>query len=184
MTSYFPRHTVAWKLEEPAAFRRLSLSLLEMAAVTGILFRAFRALALTHGPSGSWAYVGGTVALGAIFLFGMATVHLGNFTLRQWVWRAPAFGAVEALAEALASLALILLHREPAGTARAHLHDWPQMAIGIFFWRVLAVVAFALLLAGIVQLVRYLLLRRDHRLHTVEKVHEEIVRASGAGHRE
>jgi hypothetical protein len=32
---------------------------------------------------------------------------------------------------------------------------------------------FSLLLAGIVQLVRYILLRRGHRTHTLEAVHHE-----------
>lgn len=176
MTNFFPRHAVTWKLEEPPALRRLSLSIVEMAAVTGVLFRVFRALVLTHGPSNSWLYLGGAFALGAAFMFGMATLHLGNYTLRQWLWRAPLFGAIEGAAEALTSLALTWLHREPAGSERAHMHDWPQLAAGILFWRVVAVVAFALVLAGVVQFVRYLLLRHDHRLHTAEMVHEEIVR--------
>jgi hypothetical protein len=147
-----------------------------MAAVTGVLFRAFHALVITHGPSNSWAYIGGTFALGAIFLFGMATLHLGNYTLRQWIWRAPAFGAIEAAAESVASLVLILLGREPAGTGRAHLHEWPGIAAGIFLWRIVAVVAFALVLSGVVQFVRYMLLRSENRLHTAEKVHEEFVK--------
>jgi hypothetical protein len=78
MTSFFPRHTVTWKIEEPPAFRRLSLSLIEMAAITGVLLRLYRALALTHAPADSWAYLGGTFAIGAVFLLGMATLHLGK----------------------------------------------------------------------------------------------------------
>jgi hypothetical protein len=176
MSNFFPRHTVAWKIEEPPAFRRLTLSIIEMAAVTGVLIRVFRAVVLTHGPSGSWLYLGGTFALGTILLFGMATLHLGNYTLRQWVWRVPAFAAIEAAAESLTSLLLIVLEREPRGTARAELHEWPGIAGSIFLWRVAGVILFALILAGVVQLVRYLLLKRDHRVHTVEAVHEETVR--------
>lgn len=176
MTNFFPRHTVTWKVEEPPALRRLSLSIVEMAVVTGLLFRVFRALVLTHGPSNSWIYLGGAFAIGVIFLFGMATLHLGNYTPRQWLWRAPAFGVIEGAAEALVSLALTWLHREPAGSARARMHDWPQLAVSIVFWRIVAIVGFALVLAGVVRFVRYLLLRRDHRLRTAEKVHEDIVR--------
>ena len=176
MTSFFPRHTVSWKIEEPPAFRRLTLSIVEVAVVTGVLLRLFRAAALTHGPSDSWLYIGGTFAAGAVFLFGMATLHLGNYTLRQWVWRAPVFALIECVSEALTSLALIVLHREPVGTARAVLHDWPSMALTIAFWRLSGLIVFALVLSGVVQLVRYLLLRHDHRVHTAEKVHEEIVR--------
>ena len=30
---------------------------------------------------------------GAVVLFGMCTAHLANFTIRQWMWRAPVFAA-------------------------------------------------------------------------------------------
>ena len=46
MSSFFPRNTVEWRLEEPAAFRRLSLSLVEMALLAGIVLRVLRALTL------------------------------------------------------------------------------------------------------------------------------------------
>jgi hypothetical protein len=174
MTPYFPRQTVEWpKFEEPAAFRRFSMSIWEMALVTGVLFRLYRALAMTTGPTTSWLYFGATLALGALFVLGMATLHLGNFPLKHWLWRAPLFGALEAVAEALTSLGLILAHREPNGSERAHLHEWPEIAASTFFWRFVIVVVFALVLAGVVQFVRYLLLRRDHRVHTAVAVHEE-----------
>jgi hypothetical protein len=180
MTSFFPRHTVTWKIEEPPAFRRLSLSLIEMAAITGVLLRLYRALALTHAPADSWAYLGGTFAIGAVFLLGMATLHLGNYPLRHWTWRAPAFAAVEAIAESATSLLLIALHREPVGTARATFSDWPRLALDMLFWRLIVLVLFAVVLAGVVQLVRRVLLRRDHREHTVTAVHDEIVRQAEA----
>ncbi|HUQ81936.1 MAG TPA: hypothetical protein VM076_12380 [Gemmatimonadaceae bacterium] len=174
MTPYFPRQTAEWpKFEEPAAFRRFSMSIWEMALVTGVLVRLYRALAMTTGPTNSWLYFGTTLALGLLVVLGMATLHLGNYPLKHWLWRAPLFGALEAAAEALTSLGLILAHREPNGSERAHLHEWPGIAAGTFFWRFAIVVLFALVLAGIVQLVRYLLLRRDHRVHTAIAVHEE-----------
>ena len=180
MSKYFPHHTDNWKIEEPPAFRRLSLSLLEMAAITGIVLRLYRSVALTHAPSDSWVYLGATFAAGAIFLAGMTTLHLGNFPLRQWTWRAPAFAAVEAVAESLTSLALISLRREPLGTSRAAFSDWPRIALDVLFWRLTTLIIFAVVLAGVVQLVRYALLRRDHRTHTVDAVHDEIVRQAEA----
>src|SRR5687767_6716719 len=161
MTPFFPHTTVEWKIEEPPAFRRFSMVIWEMALVTGVLFRVYRALAMTVGPTSNWLYFGGAVALGALFVLGMATLHLGNFPLKHWLWRAPAFGALEAAAESLTSLGLILAHREPIGSERAHLHDWVEIAAGTFFWRIVAVSVFAVLLAGVVQSVRYFLLRRE-----------------------
>ena len=94
MPSFFPRHTVEWRLEEPAAFRRLSLSLVEMAVLTGVTLRLYRAIVLTLAAQPGWLFVGVSVAVGAAFLVGMATLHLGNYPLHRWLWRAPAFGLV------------------------------------------------------------------------------------------
>lgn len=173
MPPFFPQVTGTFRLEEPPALRRFSMSLVEMALVTGVVLRLGWALAFTQGPSDSLLFAGGVFALRFITLFGMAALHLGNFTLRHWVWRAPGFAAVEAAAESLTSLGLIALHREPLGSARATFADWPSMASGTLFWRLAAVVLFSLLLAGVVQLVRYRLLKRVHRDHTVAAVHHE-----------
>lgn len=181
MTPYFPRTTVEWKIEEPPAFRRLSRSIWEMALITGVLFRLYRALAMTTGPTDSWVYFGATFAFGILFFLGMATLHVGNFPLKHWLWRAPAFGALEAAAESLTSLGLILAHREPIGSERAHLHDWLEIAARTFVWRLVVVVLFALLLAGVVQFVRYMLLRREDRVHTAVAVHDEIAKHPHGG---
>ena len=178
MTTFFPRQTVHWKLEEPAAFRRLTLSVLEMAVLTGVVLRLYRSLALTHGPSDSWLYLGGSFALGAVLLFGMATAHLGNYTIRQWVWRVPVFAALEATAEMLTSLALIAVDREPLGTSRAEFAHWPSLAAEVLLTRLLALTVYALVLAGIVQFVRYALLKREDRESTAIAIHEDIERQS------
>lgn len=166
----FPRHTITWKLEEPPALRRLSLSLIEMAALTGIVLRLYRAVVLTRGAPESWAYVYGAVLVGSLFFLVMATLHLANFTVRRWLWRAPAFALVEVAAEMLTSLALIAVHREPVGSARAGFHDWLSLAATVFVSRVLGLLLFAAVLAGVVQLVRQVLLRRERRLHTAAAV--------------
>jgi hypothetical protein len=176
VTPYFPHTTVEFKIEEPPAFRRFTMVIWEMALVTGVLYRVYRALALTTGPTDSWIYLGGTFAFGTLFVLGMATLHLGNFPVRHWLWRAPLFGALEAAAESLTSLGLIFLSREPIGSERAHMHDWAGMAAGTFLWRIIWVSLFALLLAGVVQFVRYLLLRRENRVHTAVAVHDDIAK--------
>lgn len=177
MPTLFPRQTVEWKLEEPAAFRRLTLSLVEMAVITGVVIRLLRALVLTRaGPSMWW--LGGAFALLAVLLCLAATAHLSNYPVRQWLWRAPAFAAAEALAEMVTSLALIALHREAMGTTRADFADWPRLAAYTIFFRLVVVVGFALALAAVVQAVRYVLLRLEDRAGTVAAVHEEAERVS------
>ena len=173
MTPYFPRTTVEFRIEEPPAFRKFTMSIAEMAIVTGLLYRLYRALAMTAGPTQSWWYFGLTFVVGVLFVFGMATLHLGNFPLHRWLWRAPVFALIEAAAESLTSLALIFAHREPMGSARAQPHDWLEISARTLLWRLGGICAFALVLAGVVQFVRYMLLRREHRLHTAVAVHEK-----------
>jgi hypothetical protein len=172
--SFFPATTGIFKaFEEPAAFRRLLMSIVEIAALTGIVVRLYRAIAWTNGPTDNVVYVTITYVGGVVILLTMATLHLGNYTVRQWVWRAPLFAAIEATAESLMSLVLILLHREPTGSVRAELSDWGEITGGIFFWRLIGVILYALVLAGVVQFVRNLLLRAEHRGHTVDAVHHQ-----------
>ena len=180
MAAFFPHVTGTFKLEEPPAIRRFSMSIVEMALVTGVVLRLFWAMVITQGPNDSLYFAGAMFALRLVLLFGMAALHLGNYTLRHWIWRAPAFAALEAVAESLTSLVLIALHREPMGSERATFADWPAIATGTLFWRVAAVVAFALLLAGVAQSVRYLLLKRAHRGHTVAAIHHDQVEQQNA----
>jgi hypothetical protein len=183
MPSYFPRHTVAWKVEEPAAFRKLTLSVVEMGLITGVVLRLYRALVLTHGAN-SWVYLGLTAAAGAILLFGMCTAHLANFPIKHWLWRAPLFVALELAGELLASIVLIAVHRERLGSLGATFADWLPMAADLVVWRAIPVVVFTLILALIVQLVRILLLRhedRDHTLTAIHEDHEERIAAEEAG---
>jgi len=149
-------------VREPAAFAKLARSLFDMALVTGIVARLYRAMVLTRAEDASGTYVAVTLAIGAVFLLLMATIHISRYPLRDWLWRAPAFAVVEGAAEMLTSLLLISLDREPLGTGAAHLHDWPGMALGTIGWRLLTISLFALLLAGVVKWVRFMLLRKEH----------------------
>ncbi|MEO7963605.1 MAG: hypothetical protein ABIT38_06810 [Gemmatimonadaceae bacterium] len=174
MAQFFPQYTGTFKLEEPRALQRFSRAILPMALVTGVGLRGVRSIALTRGPNESLLVVASLIALGLVILFSMTALHLGNFTLQRWLWRAPVFAAVEAAAEALTSLLLISLHREPMGTSLATYADWPELVVRTFFWRLSLVVAFALLLAGVVQIVRFTLLKREHRGHTLDAVQHEL----------
>jgi SNF family Na+-dependent transporter len=153
MATFFPQHSVEWKLEEPPAFRRLSLSLIEMALLTGIVLRLLRALTFTHGRA-SWLFYGAAFVVGLLILLGMTTAYLANWTLRSWVWRAPLFALVEVAGEMATSLLLIAIRREPEGAVRAEFHDWPSMALRAFLQSELSICLWAALLAGVIMFVR------------------------------
>ncbi len=145
--------TSEWDFEEPAAFTRIARSPVELALITGVVMRLFRAVVLTQGNASS-SFLGAALVLGTLFLLGMATLHLGRFPVREWPWRAPLFAVFETAGEMAVSLLLISLHREPWGTARAEFTDWQPMVTGVLFWRVLGVTAWALLLGTTVSFIR------------------------------
>jgi hypothetical protein len=151
-----------WDLEEPAAFARVARSPVELALITGVVIRLFRAVVLTHGDA-TTAYLGAALVLGSLFLLGMATLHLGRFPVREWPWRAPLFAVFETAGEMIVSFVLIALHREPWGTARAEFVDWQAMATGVVFWRVLGVSGWALLLGVTVSFIRGRVLKETGR---------------------
>jgi len=151
-----------WDLEEPEAFARIARSPVELALLTGVVIRLFRAVVLTHGNASS-SYLFAALALGTLFLLGMATLHLGRFPVREWPWRAPLFAVFETAGEMAVSLVLISLHREPWGTARAEFMDWQPMATAVLFWRLIGVCVWALLLGTTVQFVRGRVLKETGR---------------------
>ncbi len=151
-----------WRVREPAAFTRLARSLVDMALVTAVMARLYRAMVLSRSTSASGFFIAVTLTLGALFLLGMATIHLSRFPLRDWLWRTPAFAALEGVFEMLVSLLLISMHRESLGTGAAHFRDWPGMALNTIGWRMITICLFSLLLAGIVKWVRYMILRKEH----------------------
>ncbi|HVT38403.1 MAG TPA: hypothetical protein VHE78_05140 [Gemmatimonadaceae bacterium] len=171
MSEFFPRNTLTWKIEEPRFLRRISLSLPYMGLITGVAMRLWRSYVLTHGVPDSWLWVGGTFLAGMVFLFLMATLHLGNYTLRNWAWRAPAFAVLESGAEIVTSLALTTVALEPLGANTAELSDWLPTAVRILFWRALGVSFFALVLALVVSIVRRLLLAAEDRTSTAVRIH-------------
>lgn len=170
---YFPKQTEPyqrrisdeeWEGHGPGSFRKLAFSTVEMAVITGLLIRVFRALLLTNAGNDRPLLLGIGFLIGAVFLFAMVTLHLGNYPLRHWVWRAPVFAVLVAATEVIASAALIALGREPLGTARATFADWPGMAADVLLLRLAAISAYSLALAVIVQWTRTHALKKAHRL--------------------
>jgi len=163
MVPLFPRRTIAWKVEEPAAFRRLTLSAAEIGLLTGVVLRLAHSLVMTRAAASSLTWVVWWYILFALILFGAAAAHLGNYPVRHWGWRAPLFALYESAGEFVTSLVLIAAHRELWGSARAGFADWPSIAISILLWRMLTICSFTLVLAGVVQLVRSILDRHDRQ---------------------
>lgn len=164
MSTFFPKHTIQWHFEEPTVLRRFSLSLWEMALLTGVAIRLYRAVVINYGGT-SWAWFA-AVGVGVLLFCAMATMHLANFPVQRWLWRAPTFAAVEVAAESFTSLVLIWLGREPHGSARAEFSDWPSLVMSAVVTRELTVMAWAAVLALIVWIVRRVVLR--------EPVEEEV----------
>lgn len=180
MADFFPRHSISWRIEEPRALRRLTLSLPQMALVTGIAMRLWRSYALTHGSPDSWAWVGGTFLTGVAFLFVMCALHLANFTLHNWTWRAPLFAVLEAGSEIVTSLALTTLNLEPLGADKAELSDWLPTGVRILFWRLVGIVLFTVVLGVVVSVLRRIILAAEDRGHTVSAVHRATAEQTAA----
>ncbi|MBA4071926.1 MAG: hypothetical protein C0497_08850 [Gemmatimonas sp.] len=171
MADFFPRKTIAWEVvEDPTMLRRLSSSLPEMALLTGVTLRLYRAYVLSHGSPESGLWVGSTLVIGAVLLLVLLTAHLANYTVRHWWWRAPMFAVLEAGTEIMMSLALTAVGLEKIGSGVAELSDWLPGAAQVLAWRVLLIIPFTVLLAVVVTIVRRLLLAREHRSSTAQRV--------------
>lgn len=164
--------TLELHVHEPPAVLRFSRFILPMALLTGILVRVYRDALLASSSSSSWTFLIVTYVGQQIVLLGLATAHLGNYPIKHWLWRVPLFGIVAGLGEALASAALIALRFERNGTEIAHSQDWLGFARWAVAVDVVLMVVFGVLLAAVMQILRYALLKREHRAHTVAAVHE------------
>lgn len=134
--------------------RKFSRSLPATAIVTGIAWRLLRAVFLGTGPTDAPLFFGSVIALGVLVFFGMATLHLGNFPLKRWLWRVPAFALVEGLAEVATSAVLIALSREPYGSAMAVWGDLTSIAVTVLSTHVLVLSIYGGILALVVQGIR------------------------------
>lgn len=161
MRELLPRMTFAWSVAEPEVVRRFTRSLFETAILTGVALRCLRALVLSAGVGESWALVVLVATVALVILFGVATLHLGNYPLDQWTWRTPAFAAIAVCAEMAMSAVLILVSREYVGSSIATWSDWPVMFRSAMLTRIPALCLYAVVLAGVVQGVRRMLARSD-----------------------
>jgi hypothetical protein len=154
---FFPRETLEWHVLEPTALRRLSIALVPMALFSGAVLRLVR-LASLH-QTGLTVLLAWIVGLALLATF--VTLHLGNFPLRQWVWRAPAFALVQTVASLMTSAVFVAIGMERLGSAAM---GWAQWRLDIFptlVRNVVAVCLYAAMLAAGVQFVRRMLTTRE-----------------------
>jgi hypothetical protein len=123
-------------------------------------------------PGGHLVPLGGIYIALALLLWGAAAAHLGNYPISTWLWRVPLFAVVEVCGEMATSIVLVAAHRERWGTSPADWDDLPSMALSALELRTLVLCTFALVLAGVVQVVRTALLRRADRGSTVAAIRE------------
>jgi len=147
------------------AFRRISHSLFETALITGVLVRVLHVVFVAHGAAFDWRAFLATILIVQVVVAAMATVHLANYPVPQWLWRAPVFALTEAVVEAFTSLALISMGRERWGTGRATMAEWPAIAGRILVWRFATLCLFAFVLGAIVQWYRRRELSAERQHH-------------------
>ncbi len=157
--------------DEPTFVRKLSLNIVVMGLLTGASLRLYRALILQAGWSNSWIWIAGTFLGGVGILFLLATMHLGNYPVRSWTWRAPLFAIIEAATEVGVSLALTVAGLERIGSLTATLEDWQGSAMRLALVRFVGILLFALVLAFVSTVVRLVLLPRKP-VHQ-QPVHQE-----------
>jgi len=160
MPEFFPRKTIEFHAVELKLPRRVSLSLIGMAAGTAVLVRLLRLLALSSRTLTVWEIIPIFAAM-YIVLLGMTAAYLGNHPVHQWVWRAPLFAVLECACEALVSALLISAHVERIGQVRAEWGNWTGMALLTLARHGVAIVVFAIVLAFVVQLVRSALIAKE-----------------------
>jgi len=157
--------------DEPTFVRKLSLNIVVMGLLTGASLWLYRALILQAGWSNSWIWIAGTFLGGVGILFLLATMHLGNYPVRSWTWRAPLFAIIEAATEVGVSLALTVAGLERIGSLTATLEDWQGSAMRLALVRFVGILLFALVLAFVSTVVRLVLLPRKP-VHQ-QPVHQE-----------
>ncbi|MGH7650106.1 MAG: hypothetical protein ACREND_18525 [Gemmatimonadaceae bacterium] len=160
MAEFFPRKTIEFRALELKLPRRVSLSIIGMAALTAVLLRLLRLAVLSHGALNVWEVLA-IFAVGYIILLGMTAAYLGNHPVHQWVWRAPLFAVLEIASEGVMSAGLIAGHMERIGQARAEWSNWAPMLLRTLIWRSVSILVFALILAFVVQTVRRTLIEKE-----------------------
>lgn len=145
-----------------------------MALITGIVVHIYRVFILAS-PTITFGWISLFLA-GAgeyVLLLSLTTVYLGNHPVRQWIWRVPLFTVAEWLVEAAAVAILIRIRFERIGSEQARAGDLGSIVMDRLIWHGAAIFTFSLILAVVVQTVRYALLKHEHRDTTAIRIHDE-----------
>lgn len=140
-------------LPRAGAWRTFSRRTVEIAGLTGVLLRLYRAAVLSLDTFVAWPVFLAALVAGVVFVCGALTWHLSNFPLRRWPARVAAFVGVEVAAELGMSSVLIALRREPLGSGLATWADWWPLAGNTLLERGLVLGGYAGLLAAAAWLV-------------------------------
>jgi hypothetical protein len=173
MSPFFPESPFSGPRVD-SLLAKLPRSLIPMAVFTGIVVHSYIWLVLARA-SVHFGWIALLLAFSGRFvlLLALATVYLGNHPVRQWIWRAPAFAALEIAVEAIMVAALIQIRIERIGTEHAHRTDWWGIVSDIMIYHGIAILVFSAILAVVVQTVRYALLKHEHRDSTAIAIHDE-----------
>ena len=173
MSPFFPESPFSGPRVD-SLLAKLPRSLIPMAVFTGIVVHSYIWLVLARA-SVHFGWIALLLAFSGRFvlLLALATVYLGNHPVRQWIWRAPAFAALEIAIEAIMVAALIQIRVERIGTEHAHRTDWWGIVSDIMIYHGIAILVFSAILAVVVQTVRYALLKHEHRDTTAIAIHDE-----------
>jgi hypothetical protein len=173
MSPFFPESPFSGPRVD-SLLAKLPRSLIPMAIFTGIVVHSYIWLVLARA-SVHFGWIALLLAFSGRFvlLLALATVYLGNHPVRQWIWRAPAFAALEIAVEAIMVAALIQIRIERIGTEHAHRTDWWGIVSDIMIYHGIAILVFSAILAVVVQTVRYALLKHENRDSTAIAIHDE-----------
>ncbi len=153
MTPAAPTNASAVPSVRPSVWRTMSRSTLELAGITGVAVRLYRAAVLGADPALGWPMFIAALVAGIVLACAILTWHLSNFPFRRWPRRVALFIAIEVAAEFGVSSMLIALHREPIGSELATWADWWPLAGQTLLERGLVLGVYAALLAAAMWLV-------------------------------
>jgi len=153
---------------------RIPRSLIPMALITGIVVHLYRVFVLVS-PAITFGWISLFLGFAGeyVLLLSLTTVYLGNHPVRQWIWRVPLFTVAEWLVEAAAVTILIRGRIERIGSEPARAADLSSIVMDRLIWHGAAIITFSLILAVVVQTVRFALLKHEHRDSTAIRIHDE-----------
>ncbi|MEY4608627.1 MAG: hypothetical protein RL625_844 [Gemmatimonadota bacterium] len=141
--------------------QKLALNVVFMAMLTGFALRVYRNLILNYGWSDSWFWIAGTFLGQVAILFLLTTLYLGNYHAKSWLWRAPLFATIVAATEVAVSYGMLRAGLERIGSLPATFEDWQGLAIRLITVRLTLIPLYALALAIVSTVVRWLILPRE-----------------------